>query len=139
VLHSIYWLVFISGLLSSTILPGNSEAIFSIALIDTPELAIQLLLAVTVGNTIGGMISWGMGRLVAIRYPAEQLTKPAHARALKTIRQWGSPALLLSWVPVIGDPLCIAAGWLKTTPAMSFIYIAVGKLLRYAMLAWLIL
>ncbi|MCW8963555.1 MAG: DedA family protein [Gammaproteobacteria bacterium] len=137
--HSIYWLVFISGLLSSTILPGNSEAIFSIALIDTPELAIQLLLAVAVGNTIGGMISWGMGRLVAIRYPAEQLTKPAHARALKTIQRWGSPALLLSWVPFIGDPLCIAAGWLKTTPAMSFLYIAIGKMLRYTMLMWLIL
>jgi len=139
VFNSIYWLVFISGLLSSTILPGNSEAVFSIALTDTPELAIQLLIAVSVGNTLGGMISWGMGRVISIRYPAEQLTKPGHARALKTIQQWGSPALLLSWIPIIGDPLCIAAGWLKTNPVLSFTYIAAGKVLRYAMLAWLIL
>jgi len=139
VFHSIYWLVFISGLLSSTILPGNSEAVFSIALTDSPELATQLLIAVSVGNTLGGVISWGMGRVIAIRYPAEQLTKPSQARALKTIQQWGTPALLLSWVPVIGDPLCIAAGWLKTTPVISFIFIAIGKAIRYLILAWLIL
>ena len=136
---SIYWLVFFSGLLSSTLLPGNSEAIFSVALINEPDLLITMLLAVTAGNTIGGLISWGMGRLIAIRYSAEQLTKPSHLKALKTIQRWGTPALLLSWVPVIGDPLCVAAGWLKTAPILSFIYIAVGKFLRYALLAWLIL
>jgi membrane protein YqaA with SNARE-associated domain len=136
---SIYWLVFFSGLLSSTLLPGNSEAIFSIALINEPDIALTLLIAVTTGNTIGGIISWGMGRLIAIRYPAEQLTGHNHTKALKTIQRWGSPALLLSWIPIIGDPLCVAAGWLKTSPIMSFIYISIGKLIRYAMLIWLIL
>lgn len=138
-IDSIYWLVFFSGLLSSTLLPGNSEAIFSVALINEPDLLITLLLAVTAGNTIGGLISWGMGRLIAIRYSAEQLTKPSHMKALKTIQRWGTPALLLSWVPVIGDPLCVAAGWLKTAPVLSSIYIATGKFLRYALLAWMIL
>jgi len=136
---SIYWLVFFSGLLSSTLLPGNSEAVFSITLLHNPEISITLLLAVTAGNTAGGLISWGMGRVLAIRYSAEQLAKQNHQKAVKTIQQWGAPALLLSWVPIIGDPLCVAAGWLKTSPIMSFVYITTGKLLRYAMLAWLIL
>jgi membrane protein YqaA with SNARE-associated domain len=136
--HSIYWLVFISGLLSSTLLPGNSEAVFSLAIADRPEIALPLLVMVTLGNTLGGMISWLMGRLIAIRYPAEQLSKPAHAKAIKTVQQWGSPALLLSWVPIIGDPLCMAAGWLRTAPLSSFLYIAIGKLLRYAILLWLV-
>ena len=136
---SIHWLVFLSGLISSTLLPGNSEAVFSVALINEPDLTFTLLMAVTAGNTLGGLISWGMGRVIAVRYSAEQLTKPSHMKALKTIQQWGTPALLLSWVPIIGDPLCVAAGWLKTDLIMSFIYIAIGKLLRYALLAWLIL
>ena len=136
---SIYWLVFFSGLLSSTLLPGNSEAIFSVTLINEPDLVITLLMVVTAGNAIGGLISWGMGRVIAIRYSAEQLTKPSHMKALKTIQQWGTPALLLSWVPIIGDPLCVAAGWLKTAPVLSFVYITIGKFLRYALLAWLIL
>ena len=137
--QSLHWIVFTSGLVSSTLLPGNSEAVFSISVIDAPEHATTLLLAVTLGNTLGGVISWGMGRLIAIRYPAQDLVKPAHARAVTTIRRWGGPALLLSWVPVIGDPLCVAAGWLKTAPLSSLLYIATGKLIRYALLLWLII
>ena len=98
-----------------------------------------LLLAVTLGNTLGGIVSWGMGRLIAIRFPAQDLVKPAHARAVNTVKRWGGPALLLSWVPVIGDPLCVAAGWLKTAPLSSFLYIATGKLLRYSLLLWLVI
>lgn len=138
-LDSIHWLVFASGLLSSTLLPGNSEAVFSLAILDSPELTITLLIAVTAGNTLGGLISWGMGRVIAIRYPAAELSKPGTARALAAIQKWGSPVLLLSWIPVIGDPLCVAAGWLKISPLASTIFIAIGKLLRYALLAWLIL
>ena len=136
--ESTYWLVFISGLISSTILPGNSEAVFSLALLDHPQQLLPLLMWVTAGNTIGGMISWGMGRAIAIRYPAERLSNPGRTRALKTIQNWGSPALLLSWVPVIGDPLCVAAGWLKTPAALSLFFIMTGKFFRYLLLAWII-
>ena len=138
-LYSTYWLVFISGLLSSTLLPGNSEAVFSLALNSMPEISLGLLAMVTLGNTLGGMISWAMGRVIAIRYSAEQLVKPAHSRALKTLRTWGSPALLLSWVPVIGDPLCVAAGWLRLPVLASLAYISIGKFIRYALIMWLVI
>jgi membrane protein YqaA with SNARE-associated domain len=133
-----YWAVFISGLLSSTLLPGNSEAVFSIALLDDPQSLYALLAAVTIGNTLGGMISWGMGRAIAIRYPANSLIRPSQIRALSIIQRWGSPALLLSWIPVIGDPLCVAAGWLKISFIPSLIFVLAGKFSRYAVLAWLI-
>jgi membrane protein YqaA with SNARE-associated domain len=136
--NPVYWAVFISGLLSSTLLPGNSEAVFSIALLDDPQSLYVLLAAVTVGNTLGGMISWGMGRAISIRYPASSLVRPSQLRALSIIQQWGSPALLLSWIPVIGDPLCLAAGWLKVSFIPSLIFVLTGKLARYAVLAWLI-
>ena len=136
--NPVYWAVFISGLLSSTLLPGNSEAVFSIALLDDPQSLYALLAAVTIGNTLGGMISWGMGRAVAIRYPADSLVRPSQLRALSIIRRWGSPALLLSWIPIIGDPLCVAAGWLKVSFFPSLIFVLAGKFSRYAVLAWLI-
>ena len=136
---TLYWAVFISGLLSATLLPGNSEAVFSLALLDDEQSVILLLTAVTIGNTLGGMISWGMGRIIALRYPADKLAGPSRQRAMNALNRWGSPVLLLSWVPVIGDPLCLVAGWLKISAIISLIFILVGKLSRYALLAWLII
>lgn len=131
---SLFWLVFTSGLLSSTLLPGNSEIVFSGALLERPDLALNLLLIVTLGNTIGGIISWVMGRVAAIRFPLNVPDKPSQQKAIKAIQRWGSPVLLLSWLPFVGDPLCLAAGWLKIPPLSSFIYIGLGKLMRYSLL-----
>lgn len=131
---SLFWLVFSSGLLSSTLLPGNSEIVFSGALLNRPDLALHLLLIVTIGNTIGGVISWTMGRVAAIRLPLKAPDNPSQQKAINTIQRWGPPALLLSWLPFIGDPLCLAAGWLKTRPLSSFMYIGLGKLFRYSLL-----
>jgi len=133
---ALLWLVFSSGLLSSTLLPGNSEIVFAASLLQAPDQLWVLLLAVTLGNTIGGMISWGMGRLVALRYPLRVSGQAKAQRAQRLIQRWGAPALLLSWLPIIGDPLCVAAGWLKTNPWLSLFYISVGKFLRYAILAY---
>jgi membrane protein YqaA with SNARE-associated domain len=81
----------------------------------------------TIGNTLGGLTSYGVGRL---------LPKPATApRALAIARRWGVPALLLSWLPVIGDALCVASGWLRQNLAAAALAIAVGKLARYLALA----
>ncbi len=131
---TLLWLVFSSGLLSSTLLPGNSEIVFTGALLERPDLALNLPLIVTLGNTIGGIISWVMGRVVATRFPLKVPGKPSQQKAIKAIQRWGSPVLLLSWLPFVGDPLCLAAGWLKIRPLSSFIYIVLGKLMRYSLL-----
>lgn len=126
--------LFFSAFLSSTILPGTSEvALFGLA--TQGDLSHWNLLAVaTAGNTLGGMSSWMVGWMIALRYPLTQLSKTAHRRAVERVQQWGSPILLLSWVPVIGDPLCVAAGWLRISWIGAVLFIGAGKALRYGML-----
>lgn len=126
--------LFFSAFLSSTILPGSSEvALFALA--TQGDLSRWNLLAVaTAGNTLGGMSSWMLGWMIALRYPLTELSKAAHRRAVERVQQWGSPILLLSWVPVIGDPLCVAAGWLRISWMGAVLFIGVGKALRYGML-----
>jgi membrane protein YqaA with SNARE-associated domain len=94
----------------------------------------DLLTVATAGNTLGGMSSWVLGWVIALRYPLTELSKPAHRRAVDRVQQWGSPILLLSWVPVIGDPLCVAAGWLRMSWMGALLFIGVGKAIRYGVL-----
>ena len=132
------WSLFVSAFLSSTLLPGGSEAILAYLASDATHSLLRLLLVAAVGNTFGGMTSWGVGRLIAIKYSARGLVKPAHQKAIERLQHWGSPLLLLSWLPVIGDPLCVAAGWLRIHWLLSLLFIGVGKTARYAVLLYLI-
>lgn len=126
--------LFFSAFLSSTILPGSSEVVL-IALATQGDIPLWSLLAVaTAGNTLGGMTSWVLGWVIALRYPLTALSKGAHRRAVERVRQWGSPILLLSWVPVLGDPLCVAAGWLRVSWLGALLFIGAGKALRYGVL-----
>jgi len=128
------WSLFVSALLSSTLLPGGSEAVLAYLATDATHTPLTLLSVAAVGNTLGGMTSWGLGWLIAVKYPARGLLKPGHQQAVVRIQRWGSPLLLLSWLPVIGDPLCVAAGWLRMHWLVSLLFIGVGKTLRYAVL-----
>ncbi|MDH3503268.1 MAG: DedA family protein, partial [Nitrospirota bacterium] len=67
-------------------------------------------------------------------YPLIELTKPAQRLAVERVRRLGSPVLLLSWVPFIGDPLCLAAGWLRITWVGALLFMGIGKGCRYAVL-----
>lgn len=125
-----FWL-FLSAFVSSTLMPGGSEAVFGAMLWRGDHPAGLLLAIATLGNTLGGMTSWGLGRVIAWRYPARRMT-PAQAGAIERLRRWGSPALLFSWLPIIGDPLCLAAGWLKVHWLLAMTLIALGKAARYA-------
>ncbi len=121
------WGLFASAFLSSTLLPGGSEVVLAM-LAHRGERDLPLLLAVaTAGNTLGAMSSWLIGRLL----PERWLEKPEHERALQRVRRWGSPVLLLSWLPVVGDPLCVAAGWLRIPWLPALAFIAAGKAARY--------
>lgn len=127
--------LFSSAFISSTLFPGGSEAI--LAYLSTQEYsALTLLLVATAGNTLGGMSSWLIGRWLVNRRPLAGL-KERHQTALERMRRWGSPALLLSWLPIIGDPLCLAAGVLRIPWLPALLYIAAGKAVRYAAVLWL--
>ena len=126
--------LFLSAFLSSTVLPGSSEVVFVVLATRGDLSAWSLLATATAGNTLGGMSSWALGWLIGWWYPLNELTKPAQRLAVERVRHWGSPVLLLSWVPFIGDPLCIAAGWLRITWVGALLFIGIGKGCRYAVL-----
>jgi len=126
------WGLFASGFISSTLLPGSSEAILIALSLNNAHDPLSLLLVATAGNTLGGMSSWLIGRLIAHYWPTQKLLKkPAYLRAVNWLERHGSPILLLSWLPVVGDPLCLAAGWLKINFWPALFFMAVGKGLRY--------
>lgn len=116
------WLLFSSSFLAATLLPGGSEAVLFGVLQLHPEQVWPALGVATLGNTLGGMSSYLIGRLLPQRKDLP---------GLPAMRRYGNPALLLSWVPILGDPLCVAAGWLRLNPWLSTLYIALGKFARY--------
>ncbi len=88
------------------------------------------IVVATLGATLGGALTWWMGLGAERAY--EHLThKHADGRALRWLRRFGPRACLLSWLPVVGDPLCAVAGWLKLPFWPCLTYMAVGKFARY--------
>lgn len=124
------WGVFLSAFVSATLLPGSSEIVLVIFLNRYPEQAWSALAFATVGNTLGGMTTYWIGRLLPDRIDLKRVVWLKHR---------GAALLLLSWVPVIGDALCAAAGWLRLHWAVCLMYLALGKGLRYGIISlpWL--
>ncbi len=125
------WGLFLSAFLSSTVLPGSSEAVLGALAVHGQSSGWTLLAVATFGNTLGGMSSWAVGWLIGWRYPSVRAVPHIQQVAVDRLRRWGSPILLLSWMPVIGDPLCVAAGWLRMPWRLSMVCIGLGKGLRY--------
>jgi len=122
--------LFVSSFVSATILPGNSEFVLGAIVAATPEVRWVAVAVATVGNTLGGMTSYGLGRLI----PAQGSDRLA-PRAVALARRYGAWTLLLSWVPLIGDALCVASGWLRHDWRLAALAIAAGKLARYVAVA----
>jgi len=133
------WGLFTSAFISSTLLPGGSEAILAALILNNAHEPFALLLVATAGNTLGGMSSWLIGLLIAQYWPTQKLLKkPEYLRATNWLQKHGSPILLLSWLPVIGDPLCLAAGWLRVHFWPALFFIAVGKAARYGAILYIL-
>jgi membrane protein YqaA with SNARE-associated domain len=122
---SIYAL-FISSFLAATLLPGGSEAALFAVLKVYPELLWIALAIATIGNTLGGMVTFGMGWL---------LPQTQQLKHIEKLRHYGAPVLLFAWVPLIGDALCLTAGWLRLNPWQAALFMAIGKLARYGLIA----
>ncbi|BAL94365.1 YqaA family protein [Rubrivivax gelatinosus] len=123
--------VFVVALVSATLLPMGSEpAVFGLIKLD-PTLFWPAILVATAGNTVGGAITWWMGYGSEVAYEHATHRRPSEARPLQWLRRFGAKACLLSWLPIVGDPLCAVAGWLKLPFWPCVFYMAVGKFLRY--------
>jgi membrane protein YqaA with SNARE-associated domain len=137
--------LFISSFLAATLLPGGSEAALFAVLKAYPETFWFALVIATIGNTLGGMVTFGMGRLLPQRMGVSNAAghPPAYSSRVQTqqlkhvdkLRRFGPPALLLAWVPLVGDALCLAAGWLRLNWWQSALFMALGKSARYLMVA----
>lgn len=125
--------VFFIALIGSTLLPMASEpAVFGLVKLN-PAVFWPAIWAASAGATIGGAITWWMGYGAERAY--EHVThKHPEGRALRWLRRFGPKACLLSWLPIVGDPLCAVAGWLKLPFWPCLGYMAVGKFARYFVL-----
>jgi len=126
--------LFFSAFISSTLLPGGSELLLIYLATQTDTNILALWAVASLGNTLGGLTSWLLGYLLIKRFPNKGLDEKKHGQALNHIRRWGSLSLLFSWLPIIGDPLCFVAGWLKLSLIWSCVFIALGKGLRYGVI-----
>lgn len=125
--------VFVVAFVSATLLPMGSEfAVFGLVKLN-PELFWPAVGVATVGNTLGGAVSWLMG-LGTHRMVDRARGSPTELRALQWLQRFGPRACLLSWLPVVGDPLCAVAGWLRFPFWPCMAYMAIGKFARYVTL-----
>lgn len=126
--------LFVASFLAATLLPGGSEAAFLAFIATWPSEYSAALLAATVGNTLGGMSSYAIARLL----PEKALAKLGE-KSLALARRWGAPVLVMAWLPLVGDLLCVAAGWLRLPWLPCLFWMALGKALRYGLLTagWL--
>jgi membrane protein YqaA with SNARE-associated domain len=133
-----YLSLFFSGLLAATLFPASSEVLL-LALQQQGYQPVWLFIAATAGNTLGSCINWYLG-LSLLRFEQRRWF-PLSADQLETARQhfqrFGVWSLLLAWLPVVGDPLTLAAGVLKVRFRVFLPLVLLGKAARYGVLLWL--
>lgn len=129
--------LFASAFIAATLFPAASEALLVKLLIDAPDHAGLFVFVASVGNVLGSIMNWVLGRFL-IRFQDRKwfpVSKPALARATGWYQKWGYWSLLLAWVPIIGDPLTIAAGVLRCRFWVFVVLVTIGKTGRYLVLA----
>lgn len=135
-----YILLFFSALIAATILPFYSEAFLYWVLQESPSIIIPLLIATT-GNVLGACINWWLGREI-LRFKDRRwfyFNDTQIARAQQGFQRYGKWTLLLSWFPIIGDPLTLIAGMMKVRFRVFLLLVTLGKASRYLVIAWLTL
>ncbi|SCC30133.1 membrane protein YqaA, SNARE-associated domain [Kosakonia oryzendophytica] len=122
--------LFASSFLSATLLPGNSEVVLVTMLLSHVSQPWLLVVIATMGNSLGGLTNVILGRF----FP-QRKTSRWQEKATDWLKRYGAAALLLSWAPVIGDLLCLLAGWMRLSWGPVLIFLCLGKALRYVAIA----
>lgn len=127
--------LFGSAFISSTLAPGGSEAMLAYMVTTGQHPVVWLIAVATIGNTLGAMTTWWLGVWTSKKYPAEQVLSKNNQKSIDRVRRWGGWTLFFSWLPVVGDGLCFAGGWLRLSLATSLLAIFLGKAIRYTVIA----
>ncbi len=123
---------------AATLLPGGSEAYFLYKLDQAPNLLYTYLIVATLGNTIGSFINYLLGKYLREFAIKKSYFKPSSIhRATSFFKKYGFVSLLLSWTPIIGDPITFVAGILKYSWWKFLIFVFIAKFLRYIVIAYL--
>lgn len=134
------WGLFAASFLAATILPLSSEVVLGYLLLQNFNVCAVVAVATT-GNVLGSLVNYVLGR-VGSRVLLEKIFRVSPediSRARNRFKTHGTISLLLAWVPVIGDPLTVAAGMLKINLWIFLILVSLGKFARYAVLSWVVL
>jgi membrane protein YqaA with SNARE-associated domain len=119
--------LFGASFVAATLLPLPSEAALFAYLRAYPDQAVLAVSTATIGNTLGGMTTYLLGRLIPNR--------KVDNRALRALHRWGAPATFFAWLPLIGDALSAGAGWLRVNWLAALLFMAAGRLARYIVVA----
>ena len=132
-----YTSLFLSAFLAATVLPLSSEAVLA-ALVANDGFVLWLLVALaSIGNSLGACGNWTLGRY-CLHWQDRKwfpVSRPALERASRWFSRYGQYSLLFAWVPIAGDPLTVTAGLLKLHFSRFLLLVAVGKILRYVVVA----
>lgn len=125
--------VFVIALASATLLPlGSEPAVFGLVKLN-PDLFWPAVLVATLGNTLGGVLTWWMG--LGAHQAVDRLHHShTHTQALGWLERIGPPACFFSFLPLVGDPLCAVAGWLRLPLTPCTFWMAAGKFARYTVM-----
>ncbi|SSY70017.1 YqaA family protein [Alysiella crassa] len=129
-LEATLWALWLSAFTSATLWIGTSEAAFWAAYRAFPEHAVLIFWVAVSGNTLGSVVSWAMGRFLPERF----LIHKINPKALNYLKKWGAWSLFWAWVPMVGDMLPIAAGWLRLNAWACTLMLLLGKSFRYGIL-----
>ena len=130
----------VMSFLAATLLPFSSEAVFFAYLVQFPENVWALIAVASVGNIFGGILNWHIGYFAKNTKDSILHAKNTQTSKLSAyLRQLGSKSLLFSWLPIVGDPLTVFAGWSKLPFWPCCIYMMIGKTLRYVFIAFVYL
>jgi membrane protein YqaA with SNARE-associated domain len=124
--------LFAASFIAATLFPLPSEAALFAYLQAHPEKAALAVVVATVGNTAGGMTSYLVGRLIPAR--AQSRLSP---RSFELVRRYGAPVVAFAWLPLVGDALSVAAGWLRVNWLAALAFMAAGRFTRYLVIALL--
>jgi membrane protein YqaA with SNARE-associated domain len=135
--------LFIASFLAATILPFSSEVVLvsllSFSYKEFNYSSILLIASATLGNFLGGTTNYYLGRFCKIEWLNKYLgfSEQKLQKASKYVHKYGAYLAFFSWIPIVGDPMCIALGWFKAKQARFLLFMFVGKLMRYVILGFI--
>ncbi|CAN5440133.1 YqaA family protein [soil metagenome] len=135
-----YAALFVAALIAATVLPMQSEGVL-VALLLSGHSPIVSVAVASLGNVLGSVINWLLGRGIE-RFRHRRwfpVSEASLSRAQAWYRKVGKWSLLMSWLPVVGDPLTMVAGIMREPLPGFIVLVAIGKVLRYVVIAWVTL